>query len=62
MKVGEIIKQLVTAQNYAEVRMTVDDSFIDFVKDNMPSQYELFKEKEEIYIALANLTKEFKIE
>ena len=62
MKIGEIIKRLVSAKNYAEERITVSDSFIDFVRENMPSQYELFKEKEETYQDLIKLISEFKIE
>lgn len=49
MKTGEIIKQLIIAKNYVEMRNTVSDEFIDFVKLMMPRDYEYFKEKEETY-------------
>jgi hypothetical protein len=47
--VGETIKSLVMAQNYLSVRMTISDEFIEFVKDNMPRDYEYFEEKEKAY-------------
>ena len=49
MTVGEHIKELVTAESYLNKRLTVSDEFIDFVRENMPSQYNLFKEKEEAF-------------
>jgi hypothetical protein len=55
MTVGEIINSLITAENYAEIRMTIDDNFILFIKDMMPGDYELLKQKEERYQALVKL-------
>ena len=55
MKTGEIIKQLITAENYAEVRMTISDRFINFVKIMLPRDYEYFEEKEEAYQELIRL-------
>lgn len=49
MTVQEIIKKLTTAENYAEVRATISDDFIYFVKEILSSDYEFFKEKEEVY-------------
>jgi len=54
MTVGECIKQLVNAPDYNIVRMFVNDSFIGFLKENMPSSYDLIKEKEEAYQKLLN--------
>jgi hypothetical protein len=55
MTVGEIINRLITAENYAEIRMTIDDNLILFIKDMMPSDYGLLKQKEERYQALVKL-------
>jgi hypothetical protein len=57
MLVKEVFKKLVTASNYAQARITVHDSFIEFMKENMPSQYYLIKEKEEIYQSYIKLLK-----
>lgn len=50
--VGEIIKKLITAQNYMSVRMTISDEFIEFIKDNMPRDYQYFAAKEDAYQTL----------
>jgi hypothetical protein len=52
MKTKELVKILVEAQNYAEVRNTVDDQTINMIRDHMPSYYDLFREKEETYQSL----------
>lgn len=39
MTVGENIKHLVNAENYAEVRIGYSDEFINFVREMMPSSY-----------------------
>jgi len=49
MTIQELIKKLITVENYAEVRATVSDNFINFVKEIFPSDYEYFKDKEEAY-------------
>ncbi len=49
MKVKEIIKFLVEADDYVLARMTVDDSVVELIKDHMGSYYNLIKEKEERY-------------
>jgi hypothetical protein len=47
--VGDIIKRLATTDNYLRVRITVSDEFVNFVKDNLPIDYEYFAEKEVAY-------------
>lgn len=59
MTIGEELKKLIDAPNYALVRSNVNDSFIDFVKDVLPSQYEYIKEKEELYQEMAALLNTF---
>jgi len=49
MTVGEILKKLVNAPNYNEVRKNVNDNFIELVKDMLPSDYEYIEEKEKAY-------------
>lgn len=53
-------RQLITAENYAEVRAGVSDEFIEFVRENMPSQYEYFREKEETFQELIELLRTFR--
>lgn len=60
MTVQEKLKKLITAENYAEVRMTTSDDFISFVKDMLPNQYEYIEAKEEEYQRILNLLKEVK--
>jgi len=60
MKIREILKTLVEAENYAEVRVTVPDNFIDFIKNYMKRDYEYIKEKEEIYQELKELLNNIK--
>ena len=55
MTVGENIKHLVNAENYAEVRVRYSDEFIDFVRENLPSSYDLIEQKEKTYRILLNL-------
>ena len=62
MKTGDIIRNLITCDNYAEVRMGVTDEFIDFVKTFMPRDYDYFREKEEIYQDVSSLLKAFAAE
>ena len=57
MTTGEIIKQLITAENYPQVRMGISDEFINFVKEILPADYDYFAEKEQSYQALIKLTK-----
>jgi len=48
MTVGEIMKRLITAEDYNIVRITVSDQFIDMAKA-MLGDFEYIKEKEERY-------------
>jgi hypothetical protein len=58
MTTGEIIKQLINAENYTQVRMGISDEFINFVKEMLPSDYEYFVEKEQAYQDLIKLLKD----
>lgn len=49
MTTGEIIKQLINAENYTQVRMGISDDFINFVREILPSDYDYFAEKEQAY-------------
>lgn len=48
MTVGEIMKALITAEDYNKVRMNVSDEFINMAK-TMLGDYEYIREKEEEY-------------
>ena len=61
MTVGEALKKLVTAENYTQVRMTISDEFINFIKDMLPSDYEYIEEKENDYQEMLTILKEAKI-
>lgn len=61
MTTGEIIKKLITAQNYLEVRMGISNEFIEFVKTMLPDNYEYFREKEEAYQETLKHLKDFNI-
>jgi hypothetical protein len=61
MTVQEILKKLITAENYLEVRMTISDDFISFVKENLPSDYDYISEKEENYQQLLEFLKDVKM-
>jgi hypothetical protein len=61
MTVGETVKKLVTAENYVQVRMTISDEFINFIKDMLPSDYEYIEEKENDYQEMLKILKEAKI-
>ena len=58
MTVGEALKKLVTAENYTQVRMTISDEFINFIKDMLPSDYEYIEEKENNYQEMLIILKE----
>ena len=58
MTVGEALKKLVMAENYVQVRMTISDEFINFIKDVLPSDYEYIEEKENNYQEMLTLLKE----
>lgn len=58
MTVGEALKKLVTAENYTQVRMTISDEFINFVKEMLPSDYEYIEEKENNYQEMLMILKE----
>lgn len=58
MTTGEIIKQLINAENYTQVRLGVSDEFIDFVREMLPSDYDYFAEKEQAYQDLIKLLKD----
>jgi len=55
MTTGEIIKQLINAENYTQVRMGISDEFINFVKEMLPSDYNYFAKKEQAYQDLIKL-------
>ena len=55
MTVGETLNELINAESYLTVRMTISDEFIDFVRENLPSDYEYIAEKEEWYQKLIKL-------
>lgn len=57
MKMGEIIKLLSTSESYAEVRQFIPDSVIEYIRDFMPSQYNLFANREDTYIDIINALK-----
>lgn len=48
MTAGETLKKLITAENYAEERIKVSDSFIEMAK-TMFGDFVYIKEKEENY-------------
>jgi hypothetical protein len=58
MTTGEIIKQLINAENYTQVRIGISDEFINFVKEILPSDYDYFAEKEQAYQDLIKLLKD----
>jgi len=60
MTIQETLKKLITAENYAEVRVTISDDFISFVKDMLPSDYDYISEKEEGYQLLLQFLKDVK--
>ena len=60
MTIQETLKTLITAENYVEVRMTISDDFISFVKDMLPSDYDYISEKEEGYQQLLQFLKDVK--
>jgi hypothetical protein len=49
MTTGEILHILIHTTNYNAMRQAFGDYFIAFVRDNLPSDYELIREKEEKY-------------
>lgn len=57
MTVGENIKELATAVDYNAVRVGYNDDFIHFVKEMLPHDYDLIKEKEEDYQQMVELLK-----
>ncbi len=60
MKVKEIIKFLVEADDYFLARLIVDDSTVEMIRDHMGSHYDLIKEKEERYLELVELLSNYK--
>ena len=60
MTIQETLKKLITAENYAEVRVTISDDFISFVKEMLPSDYDYISEKEEGYQLLLQFLKDVK--
>lgn len=51
MTIQETLNLLVKCRNedYLGYRMQIEDNFMDFIKDMLPSDYEYIREKEEIY-------------
>ena len=50
MKIKEIVQLLIDAPSYKEVRLYIDDSVIELLRDHMPSYYDLIREKEELFL------------
>ena len=61
MTIGEIIKTLVKTENYLEERMKIGDQIVNFIKEMMPHDYDLFKEKEESYQSIVELINQSQI-
>jgi hypothetical protein len=57
MTIGETLKKLITAEHYAEVRITVPDNFISFIKEMLPDDYEYIEAKEESYQEVLTILK-----
>jgi hypothetical protein len=60
MTVQETLKKLITAEYYAQVRVTISDDFISFVKEMLPADYDYISEKEEAYQQLLQFLKDVK--
>ncbi len=60
MTIGDIMKRLITAEDYNTVRMTVSDQFIDMAKA-MLGDFEYIKEKEEKYQELIKSLNDLKL-
>ena len=58
--IGETIKTLVKTNDYLSERSKVSDETIRFIKEMLPFDYELIKEKENNYQELIKLIKHFK--
>ena len=58
MIVGDIIKELTRCPDYRAFRITVNDETIQFIKDALPSSYDLFADREIKYIELKELDNE----
>ena len=57
MTVGEIMKSLITAEDYNEARMRVSDEFINMAKA-MLGDFDYIREKEENYQKIMQVLKE----
>ncbi len=60
MTVGDIMKSLIMAEDYNEVRIKVSDEFINMAKV-MLSDYEYIREKEEKYQELLEMLENIKL-
>ncbi len=60
MTIGDIMKKLITAEDYNIVRITVSDQFIDMAKA-MLGDYEYIREKEEKYQELMKSLNDLKL-
>lgn len=51
MTIQEILNLLVkaTQEEYVQYRMQINDSFMNFIEDMLPNDYEYIQEKEEFY-------------
>jgi hypothetical protein len=58
MTIGEVLKQLITAENYAEVRKTIPDNLISFIKEMLPDDYGYIEAKEESYQEVLTILKD----
>ncbi len=54
----EIVDRLRLSESYWQERRTVSDEIIDFIKENLPREYELIQEKEEDLKQLIELMKD----
>jgi hypothetical protein len=57
MTIGETLKKLITAEHYAEVRITVPDNLISFIKEMLPDDYGYIEAKEESYQEVLTILK-----
>lgn len=56
MTIREIIWTLVNSEDYTSARIFYNDEIIDFIKENLPSDYSCFAEKEKAYRELKQTT------
>jgi hypothetical protein len=57
MTIEETLKKLITAEHYAEVRITVPDNLISFIKEMLPDDYGYIEAKEKSYQEVLTILK-----